>query len=55
MHVNRATLWCALWSGDVNGPFFFENAAGEASTVNCDRYYRMVIKSCLTISDLGGS
>lgn len=27
-----STVWFALWSGGVIGPYFFENATGEAVT-----------------------
>jgi len=42
MHPKRVTVWCALWSGGVIGPYFFENAAGEAVTVNGVRYREML-------------
>lgn len=42
MHPARVTVWCGFWSGGVIGPFFFENEAGRAVTVNGDRYRDMV-------------
>lgn len=42
MHPQRVTVWCALWSGGIIGPFFFENEAGDAVTVNGERYRAMI-------------
>lgn len=42
MHPPRVTVWCALWSGGVVGPYFFENDKGVAVTVNSERYGRMI-------------
>lgn len=42
MHPPRVTVWCALWAGGVIGPFFFENQAGDAVTVNGERYREML-------------
>ena len=42
MHPQRVTVWCGLWAGGVLGPYFFENDAGEAITVNGVRYREMV-------------
>ena len=36
------TVWCALWSEGVVGPYFFENKDGTTVTVNSDRYDRMI-------------
>ncbi|CAH2003501.1 unnamed protein product [Acanthoscelides obtectus] len=27
MHPKLGNVWCALWSGGINGPFFFEDEA----------------------------
>ena len=40
-HPKRVTVWCGFWSGII-GQFFFENAQGEAVTVNGDRYRAML-------------
>lgn len=42
LHPPRVTVWCALWSGGVIGPYFFENDKGETVTVNSERYGRMI-------------
>lgn len=42
LHPEKVTVWCALWSGGVIGPYFFENDQGRAITVNSDRYGRML-------------
>lgn len=42
MHPQRVTVWCGFWAGGLIGPFFFENAAGAAVTVNGERYRAML-------------
>lgn len=42
LHPKRVTVWCALWYAGVIGPYFFENAGGEAVTVNGNRYRAMI-------------
>lgn len=42
MHPQRVTVWCGFWAGGVIGPYFFENEAGQAVTVNGDRYRTMI-------------
>lgn len=42
MHPQRFTVWCGFWVGCAIGPFFFENAAGQAITVNGVRYRDML-------------
>lgn len=42
MHPQRVTVWCGFWSGGIIGPFFFENEAGAAVTVNGERYRAMI-------------
>lgn len=32
--LKRVTVWCALKSGGIVGPFSFENEAGNALPVN---------------------
>ena len=46
LHVQRATVWCGFWAGGVIGPYFFENEAGNAVTVNGVRYRNMIME-CL--------
>ena len=42
LHAQRATVWCGFWAGGVIGPYFFENEAGNAVTVNGVRYRNMI-------------
>ena len=42
LHPPKVTVWCALWSGGVIGPYFFEDDAGRTVTVNAERYGRMI-------------
>ncbi|XP_044758934.1 uncharacterized protein LOC123316778 [Coccinella septempunctata] len=42
MHPQRVTVWCGLWSVGIIGPFFFENEAEIAVTVNAERYRAML-------------
>lgn len=42
MHPPKVTVWCALWSGGIIGPYFFENDEGDTVTVNGDRYGKML-------------
>ena len=42
MHPLKVTVWCGLWAGGVIGPYFFEDANGNAVTVNGDRYRTML-------------
>ena len=41
MHPQRVTVWCGFWSGDIIGPFIFENEQGAAVTVSGERYRAM--------------
>lgn len=43
LHPRRVTVWCGIWSRGVVGPYFFEDAMGDAVTVNGDRYREMII------------
>ncbi|EFN85184.1 hypothetical protein EAI_06378, partial [Harpegnathos saltator] len=45
MHPQRVTVWCGFWVGGIIGPFFFENVAGQAITVNGVRYRDVIIQS----------
>ncbi|GFW96880.1 putative transposable element [Trichonephila clavipes] len=38
----KLTVWCALWSGGIIGPYFFKNDEGHNVTVNGDRYRAMI-------------
>ena len=38
MHPQRVAVWCGFWAEGVIGPYFFENEAGQAATVNGARY-----------------
>ncbi|XP_050310837.1 uncharacterized protein LOC126747933 [Anthonomus grandis grandis] len=42
MHPAKVTVWCGFWAGGVIGPYFFEDAMGNALTVNGDRYRAMI-------------
>ena len=42
MHPPRVTVWSGFWSGGIIRPFFFENDAGNAVTVNGERYRAML-------------
>jgi len=34
VHPEKVTVWCGFWSGGIIGPYFFQNEAGVAITVN---------------------
>ncbi|GFV95071.1 uncharacterized protein TNCV_3708671 [Trichonephila clavipes] len=36
LHPEKLTVWCALWSGGIIGPYFFKNDEGHNVTVNGD-------------------
>lgn len=42
LHCPRLTVWCALSTNGIIGPFFFENARGQATNVNSENYRRMI-------------
>ncbi|KAJ4428288.1 hypothetical protein ANN_24306 [Periplaneta americana] len=42
LHAQKVTVWCAVSSTGIIGPFFFENEAGNAVTVNSVRYVEMI-------------
>ena len=42
LHSQRVTVWCAIYSSKINGPYFFENDYGHATTVNSNRYLTMI-------------
>ena len=34
LYPQRVTVWCGFWAGGIIGPYFFENEAGAAVSVN---------------------
>lgn len=42
LHSAKVTVWCAMCSTGIIGPFFFENERGQAVTVNAERYSEML-------------
>ncbi|GFX37921.1 uncharacterized protein TNCV_3835221 [Trichonephila clavipes] len=42
LHPEKLTVWCALWAGEIIGPYFFKNDEGHNVTVNGDRYIAMI-------------
>jgi hypothetical protein len=44
LHAQRATVWRGFWAGRVIGPYFFENEARNAVTVNGVRYCNMIME-----------
>ncbi|CAK9806600.1 hypothetical protein ANTPLA_LOCUS4952 [Anthophora plagiata] len=42
MHPEKVTVWCGFWSGEVIGPYFFQNEVGAAITVTDERYRSMI-------------
>jgi hypothetical protein len=42
LHPERVTVWRALCSTDVIGPYFFEDEMGRELTVTGDRYRAMI-------------
>ncbi|GFX66336.1 DUF4817 domain-containing protein [Trichonephila clavipes] len=42
LHPEKLTVWCALLSGGIIGPYFFKNDEGHNVTVNGDRYRAMI-------------
>ncbi|GFU58263.1 DUF4817 domain-containing protein [Trichonephila clavipes] len=43
LHPEKLTVWCALWTGGITGPYFFKSDEGHNVTVNGDRYRAMII------------
>lgn len=43
IHAQHVTVWCALGSGGIIGPFIFEDEEGNAVTVNGERYHALTI------------
>lgn len=44
MHPQRVTVWCGFWAEGIIGPYFFQNEAGQAVTVNGARYRNMITR-----------
>ncbi|GFX12817.1 putative transposable element [Trichonephila clavipes] len=42
LHPEKLTVWCALWTGGIIGPYFFKNVEVHNVTVNGDRYRAMI-------------
>ncbi|GFS77030.1 transposase [Trichonephila clavipes] len=42
LNSEKLTVWCALWTGGIIGPYFFKNDEGHNVTVNGDRYRAMI-------------
>jgi hypothetical protein len=42
LHPERVTVWCAICSTDVIGPYFFEDEMGRELTVTGDCYQAMI-------------
>ena len=42
LHSAKVTVWCAISSHGVIGPYFFENSDGSTVTVNAERYKIML-------------
>jgi len=42
LHSQKVTVWCAMSASGIIGPYFFENGAGNAVTVNADCYVEML-------------
>jgi len=38
----KVTVWCAIWSRGVNGPYFFEDESGLTITVTSQCYTEMI-------------
>ena len=42
LHAQKVTVWCAMSARGIIGPYFYENEAGSAVTVNAERYVEMI-------------
>ena len=42
LHSERLTVWCAISSHNIIGPYFFQNEEGDTVTVTGDRYRMML-------------
>ncbi|GFW21487.1 uncharacterized protein TNCV_1533101 [Trichonephila clavipes] len=45
LHLEKLTVWCALWASGIISPYFFKNDEGHNVTVNGDRYRAMITNS----------
>ena len=50
MDPQRITVWCGFWAGGIIGPYFFENEAGQAATVNGVRYRDMITSAQIELN-----
>jgi len=41
-HSQKVIVWCAILANRIIGPFFLENEAEDAVTVNFERYIAMI-------------
>ena len=44
LHSAKLTVWCAMSSSGVIGPYFFEDGGGDTQTVNAHRYRAVLAK-----------
>ena len=44
LHSVKVTVWAAMSSSSVIGPFFYEDERGQAVTVNTERYLSVLEK-----------
>ncbi|GFV19894.1 transposable element Tc3 transposase [Trichonephila clavipes] len=42
LHPEKLTICCALWAGEIIGPYFFKNDEGHNVTINGDQYRAMI-------------
>ena len=42
LYSKHVTVWAALSSQGIIGPFFYEDENGETATVNSDRYLKLL-------------
>jgi hypothetical protein len=42
VHIATVTVWCAVYSNDIIGPYFFENEEKITVIVNAERYKVML-------------
>ena len=44
LYPQRVTVWCGFWAEGIIAPYFYENEAGVAVSVNGLRYRTMINK-----------
>ena len=44
LHSDKVTVWAALSSSGIIGPFFFEEDNGKTETINSARYLELLKK-----------